>query len=76
MSPSAKDESDFLLDRLAANAAKTPNKMAVGFITPGPQGGNLQKKMTYKELEEETTRIACFLLEKGVKKGDRCVSCN
>lgn len=62
---------DFLLERVEANAAKTPNKMAVGFIAAGPEGGNLQKKLTYKELSDETSRIACFLLENGVKAGDR-----
>jgi acyl-CoA synthetase (AMP-forming)/AMP-acid ligase II len=73
MSSSSGGTWDLLLDRLEENASKYPNKTAVGFISPGPQGGSLQKKLTYQELAQETSNIAAFLLESGIQKGDRYV---
>jgi acyl-CoA synthetase (AMP-forming)/AMP-acid ligase II len=64
---------DLLLDRLEANVAKYPKKLAVGYISPGPRGGSVSKQLTYEELAKETSSLASFLLESGLKKGDRYV---
>jgi non-ribosomal peptide synthetase component E (peptide arylation enzyme) len=64
---------DFLLNRLAENAAKHPSKVAMAFVTPGPNGGKLSKQntFTYSALEQETTELATRLLESGMVEGDR-----
>jgi acyl-coenzyme A synthetase/AMP-(fatty) acid ligase len=66
-------EWDFLLNRLAANAAKHPAKVAMAFVTPGPNGGKLSKQntFTYLQLEQETSGLAARLLESGMVQGDR-----
>jgi acyl-coenzyme A synthetase/AMP-(fatty) acid ligase len=69
-----KDKSqqwDFLLNRLAENAAQHPSKVAVAFLTPGPNGGKLSKQFTYQQLEQETSELATRLLESGMVQGDR-----
>lgn len=66
---------DLLLDRLAANAQKTPDKQATAFIAPGSNGGKIEKKLTYQELEQETSELASRLVAAGIQKGDRCVIC-
>jgi acyl-coenzyme A synthetase/AMP-(fatty) acid ligase len=62
---------DFLLNRLAENASKEPSKLAMAFLTPGPNGGKLSKQLTYQALEQETSELAARLLESGMVKGDR-----
>lgn len=62
---------DSLLDRLATNAAKNPEKQAVAFLQPGKNGGKVQKSLTYGQLVKETDRIARLLLSNNVKPGDR-----
>lgn len=47
---------------LIINARKNPNKIAIIFYG---------KEITYKELDESSNRFANYLLNKGVKKGDR-----
>jgi acyl-coenzyme A synthetase/AMP-(fatty) acid ligase len=68
-----QQEWDFLLNRLAENAAKHPSKVAMAFVTPGPSGGKLSKQntFTYQQLEQETSGLATRLLESGMVKGDR-----
>lgn len=51
-----------LTQTIKASAQKFPNKDA--FVC-----GN--RSITYSALEEQTQRIACFLYDSGVKKGDR-----
>ena len=72
--PDEEEKWDLLLDRLEKNAQKYPTKTAIGFISPGPDGGTLPKKLTYQELSKETSNLASFLLESGLKRGDRYVS--
>jgi acyl-coenzyme A synthetase/AMP-(fatty) acid ligase len=63
--------SDLLLDRLSQNASKYSSKKAIHFLSPGKNGGKVEREMTYEQVESETTALACMLLEKGIKKGDR-----
>lgn len=62
---------DFLLDRLDEHTAKTPDKIAVAFLTPGDNGGKLQTQFTYQELQEVTNQLSKHLIMKGLKPGDR-----
>jgi acyl-CoA synthetase (AMP-forming)/AMP-acid ligase II len=62
---------DLLLERLAKNVAKAPKKTLLSFISPGLNGGKIQKSFTYEELEQETSDLAQRLLESGLAKGDR-----
>jgi len=71
MSHDGNESYPMFLSRLEQNVLKYSSKTAVGFLSPGADGGNLQKSMTYKELSAETSKIASFLIEKGLKKGDR-----
>jgi acyl-coenzyme A synthetase/AMP-(fatty) acid ligase len=64
---------DLLLDRLGKNASTFATKRAVAFLSPGKDGGKLEREITYAQVEAETTALACLLLEKGLKQGDRCV---
>jgi acyl-CoA synthetase (AMP-forming)/AMP-acid ligase II len=64
---------DLLLDRLAQNASRSPNKTAVTFLSSGPNGGKVERTLTYSELAKETTSLASRLLESGLSKGDRAV---
>jgi non-ribosomal peptide synthetase component E (peptide arylation enzyme) len=67
------ENADLLLDRLRVNAVKDPNKLAASFLGPGRLGGNIERQLTYQELETETTDLAMRILADGMKKGDRCV---
>jgi acyl-CoA synthetase (AMP-forming)/AMP-acid ligase II len=67
------DTSDLLLDRLSSNALKFPNKPAASFVSPGPNGGKLDKQLTYQQIEQTTTHLASRLLEHGLAKGDLAV---
>jgi acyl-CoA synthetase (AMP-forming)/AMP-acid ligase II len=64
---------DLFLDRMAQNAANSPNKTAVTFLSSGPNGGKVELTLTYSELAKETTSLASRLLESGLSKGDRAV---
>jgi hypothetical protein len=69
-----QQEWDFLLHRLAANAALHPSKVAMAFVTPGPNGGKLstQNTFTYSQMEQETSELAARLLASGgMVRGDR-----
>lgn len=65
------DSSDLLLDRISANAVKSPTKRAVAFIAPGADGGSISSELSYAELETTTTALACQLLSEGIREGDR-----
>ena len=68
-------ECDILLDRIRANVEKDPSKNAVFFLQPGPDGGKVQKSLTYQQLWDETEAIAALLADPqyGLEKGDRVV---
>lgn len=61
---------DTLLGRLEKNVSNTPKKQALTFVGPGTNGGVIEAKMTYKDVWEETERLAENLLASGMKKGD------
>jgi len=50
-----------ILDRLASHTQQTPDKLAFTFLGNGPNGGKLEKSLTYRQLSEETDRIASVL---------------
>ena len=61
-----------LLDRLEENEKQDPSKAAFSFISSGLDGGNISKSVTYRELSDQTTALAKYLLTcTGLKKGDR-----
>ena len=63
-----------LLERLEENEKKDPSKSAFSFIASGLDGGNISKSVTYRELSDQTTALAKYLLTcTGLKKGDRYV---
>jgi len=62
---------DTILSRLSSNCAKYPRKTASTFLLPGPNGGKVQRAVTYTQLSEETTRLAKVLLEAGIPEGGR-----
>jgi acyl-CoA synthetase (AMP-forming)/AMP-acid ligase II len=65
-----------LLERLSQNAARFPDKMAISFLDPGPNGGILQPspRWTYLALEDYTDRLSQTLLTvHGIAPGDRAV---
>ena len=64
-------ESDLLLDRLAGNSKTYASKTAVTFLSAGPDGGSIDKQLTYSELEEKSSGLSSRLLKSGLKAGDR-----
>jgi acyl-CoA synthetase (AMP-forming)/AMP-acid ligase II len=65
---------ELLLKRLDYNVTKHASKKLLSFISPGPNGGKLQRQLTYAEVGHETSQMAHRLLEAGISKGDRCVN--
>lgn len=61
---------DSLLDRLSTNAAKWPEKQAIAFLS---SKGEIEQKLTYQELEQQTDTLASALLSKGLAPGERAV---
>ncbi len=61
---------DSLLKRLEKNVAKSPDKDALTFLGSGPNGGVIEKKLTYADIEKCTNDLALNLLSSGLKKGD------
>ena len=67
-----------LLDRLALHTSNAPNKVALTFLGNGPNGGKVERTLTYQQLTDETNRVASVLLTTttggggggGLKKGD------
>mmetsp|Transcript_25766 Transcript_25766/g.52385 ORF Transcript_25766/g.52385 Transcript_25766/m.52385 type:complete len:793 (+) Transcript_25766:135-2513(+) len=81
MSPSNSSQSpapapSSLLDRLALHTSNAPNKVALTFLGNGPNGGKVERTLTYQQLTDETDRVASVLLTatggggRGLKKGD------
>jgi len=62
-----------LLEQIATNAAKTPDKLALAFLGSGPNGGVLEKEMKYQDVMKQTNDLAANLLGKGLVKGDLVV---
>jgi acyl-CoA synthetase (AMP-forming)/AMP-acid ligase II len=65
------DHPDSVLDRFRANVVKFPDKLAVAFLQP--PAAAIQEQRTYQQLDEETTRLAGALLQRGLSPGDRYV---
>ena len=75
----SKGTPQLLLARLEENVEKDPSKKAFSFVASGVDGGNISKSVTYRELSEQTTALAKYLLTcTSLRKGDRYVSfdCN
>jgi acyl-CoA synthetase (AMP-forming)/AMP-acid ligase II len=61
-----------LLDRLALHSRQSPNKVAATFLAPGPDGGTVQRRLTYGELDRVTSGLAERLTAReGLNPGDR-----
>jgi acyl-coenzyme A synthetase/AMP-(fatty) acid ligase len=65
---------ELLLKRLDYNVTKHASKKLLSYISPGPNGGKLQRQLTYAEVGHETSQMAQQLREAGISKGDRCVN--
>lgn len=63
---------DLLLNRLEQNAVTYASKKAVTFLGSGPDGGKVERSLTYKELMNEVNSVAIFLLDK-ISPGDCAV---
>ncbi len=61
---------DSLLKRLEKNATKSPDKDVLAFLGSGPNGGVIENKLTYSDIEKGTNDLALNLLSSGLKKGD------
>lgn len=64
---------DLLLDRIEQNAAKYPSKTAVTFLVSGPDGGKVEKNLTYQELVQEMTSVANRLVHHEKLQPGDCV---
>jgi acyl-CoA synthetase (AMP-forming)/AMP-acid ligase II len=64
---------DLLLDRLEQNASKFGTKTAITYLASGPNGGKVEKQLTYSELVQQTNDLAVRLVEAGLSCGDRAV---
>jgi acyl-CoA synthetase (AMP-forming)/AMP-acid ligase II len=62
---------DLLLERLAQHVIKQPTKNIFSFLSPGPNGGKIQRQLTYQDLDRDTSELAQRLLEAGLVKGER-----
>ena len=62
---------DLLLKRLASNVSKQPNKLLFTYVSPGTNGGKIQRELTYEQVANETSKLAQMLLDVGLAKGDR-----
>ena len=72
-----------LLDRLASHAQSSPDKTVFTFLGSGPNGGKVERTLTYRQLADETDRVASSLVGPaatstniggvGLKKGDVAV---
>jgi len=61
---------DTVIQRLSQNARKSAKKEAFTFLASGPNGGVVDNKFTYNDIETKTTQLALDLLGAGLKKGD------
>lgn len=68
-----------LLERLAGHVQTCPDKIAFTFLGSGPNGGKVERTLTYRHLADETDRVASSLVAAaatggvGLKKGDVAV---
>ena len=76
---SSQNAPSLFLDRLAQNASSHPSKIAITFLSSGPDGGKVEQKLTYSELAQETSALASrcwkvgFLLEIGEWESSRAL---
>jgi acyl-CoA synthetase (AMP-forming)/AMP-acid ligase II len=71
--PSASQYSPYdpLLKRISEHAQNAPDKVAATFLLPGPCGGKVQRKLTYRELEDATDTLAERLVTaEGLQAGE------
>jgi acyl-CoA synthetase (AMP-forming)/AMP-acid ligase II len=59
-----------IVEMLEINAQKYPNDVALIELTPSQ---NIRKQLTWKEFDEQANSIANYLLQKGIKKGDKVI---
>jgi acyl-CoA synthetase (AMP-forming)/AMP-acid ligase II len=59
-----------IVEMLETNACKYPNDVALIELTPSQ---NVRKQITWKEFDQEANRIANYLMQKGIKKGDKVI---
>jgi acyl-CoA synthetase (AMP-forming)/AMP-acid ligase II len=59
-----------IVEMLEKNAQKYPDDVALIELTPSQ---NIRKQLTWKEFDEQANRIANYLLQKGIKKGDKVI---
>eukprot|EP00980_Cylindrotheca_fusiformis_P003161 scaffold721_cov131-Cylindrotheca_fusiformis.AAC.51 len=64
---------ELVLDRLNKNVEKNGSKTLFTFLSPGLDGGSLQKSYTYAAFALETSNLAQRLLESGMNQGDRAL---
>ncbi|VEU33336.1 unnamed protein product [Pseudo-nitzschia multistriata] len=63
-----------LLDRLEENEGRDPSKKAFSFLASGSNGGRIAASCSYRELQEQTTSLAKYLLTcTGLQRGDRAL---
>ena len=62
-----------LLDRLEQNARKYSDKTVITYLASAPNGGKVEKQLTYSDLAQQTDDLANRLLECGLSNGDRAV---
>ena len=60
-SSSVGTTSTSLLERLAGHAQNCPDKTAFTFLGNGPNGGKVERTLTYRQLADETDRVAAAL---------------
>lgn len=61
---------DSLIKRLKVNTAKYADKEALTFLGSGPNGGKVENRFSYNDIESETDKLALGLLGAGLSKGD------
>jgi acyl-CoA synthetase (AMP-forming)/AMP-acid ligase II len=59
-----------IVEMLEKNAQRYPDDVALIELTPSQ---NIRKQLTWKEFDEQANSIANYLLQKGIKKGDKVI---
>ena len=59
-----------IVEMLKENACKSPNDVALIELTPSQ---NIRKQVTWKELDKQANQVANYLLQHGIKKGDKVI---
>jgi len=61
-----------LLQKLNHYVSKTPQKAVFSYLSSSTNfGGNLERQLTYQQLDQHTDQLAYELLQKGLVPGDR-----